>query len=71
MRTNQTGTIINNIKAIDNSVAFADFIAILDEDDAIIQIRKSEIIKMYNFMMAEQSKPTQPKLDNDKLFFKN
>ncbi len=67
MRTTENGTIINNIKAVDDSTAFKDFLAVLDEDGAIVHIRTSEVVKMYNYLLSKRSKPQPSEPNNQKM----
>ena len=65
MKTTNVGSIINFAKAMDNSQFYADFIAIQDDDGAIIHIRKSEVMKMANFIQNQGTQQqTQTKLDD-------
>jgi len=56
MKVTSIGSVINNIKAIDKSLAYKDFIAFQDEDGAVIHIRISELEKLHKFYISNITK---------------
>lgn len=60
MKVTQTGTVINNVITCADSISYKDFLAFQDEDGAIVHMRKTEITKLYNYMLQQQSLAQQP-----------
>ena len=51
MITNNNGCIINNIHAMAESTIYKDYIAFQDADGAIFHIKKTELTKLYLYML--------------------
>jgi len=50
MITNENGTIITGISKVARSIAYKNYIAILDKNGAVFQISEQDIKLLYNFI---------------------
>ena len=65
MITRHDGSVINNVIAMDESKSYKDFIAFQDEDGAVFHIRKTELRKLYFYMLNNSPIPKNSNLIDD------